>query len=345
MGNYFGRGAGERALQGNVSMETVAERIRAGDIKNVCFMTGAGISTSAGIPDFRSPNLGLYYTMAKKFRLTNPMNLFQIDYYRKNPEPFLYLAREMLKMDVKPTVSHYFQHLLDKKGLLLRSFTQNVDALELVAGLDSDRMVEAHGSARGAHCLQCNKEFSRDWFADKVIKEEIPRCTYCTGLTKPDIVFFGEHLPGRFFSAVRQDLPKCDLLIIMGTSLVVQPFASMVDRVPSSCPRLLINREKATGGGFFSSMFGLGGGLKFNGTNEGDRDVFWQGDCDDGCQRLADLLGYGEELKEMVQQGHEELDKKSKSAEGASLGIGGVLASGNVVPEQTSSSPEQTANT
>ena len=73
-----------------------------------------------GIPDFRSPNFGLYFTMAKKFRLTNPMNLFQIDYYRKNPEPFLYLAREMLKMDVKPTVSHYFQHLLDQKGLLLR---------------------------------------------------------------------------------------------------------------------------------------------------------------------------------------------------------------------------------
>ena len=61
--------------------------------------------------------------------------------------------------------------------------------------------------------------------------------------------------------------------------------------------------------------------------------------------RLADLLGYGEELRQMVQQGHEELDKKSKSAEGASLGIGGVLASGNVVSEQTSSSPEQTANT
>jgi len=337
MGNAFRREAGEQAIKGNISMEAVAERIKDGEIKNVCFMTGAGISTSAGIPDFRSPNLGLYYTMAKKFRLTNPMNLFQIDYYRRNPEPFLYLAREMLKMDVKPTVSHYFQHLLDKKGLLLRSFTQNVDALELLAGLHEDRLVEAHGSARGAHCLGCRKAFSREWFADKVVNEEIPRCDSCGNLTKPDIVFFGENLPGRFFSAVNKDLPKCDLLIIMGTSLVVQPFASMIDRVPRHCPRLLINREKATGGGFFSSLFGMGGGLKFNDNNDvnsGERDVFWQGDCDDGCQRLADLMGCGEELKELVENGHKELEDKGK--ERGSIGIGGVIANSESDPKPVS---------
>lgn len=328
MGNVFRREAGERTVTGNVSMEVVAEKIKAGEIRNICFMTGAGISTAAGIPDFRSPNLGLYFTMAKKFRLTNPMNLFQIDYYRKNPEPFLYLAREMLKMDVKPTISHYFQHLLDQKGLLLRSFTQNVDALELLAGLHEDRLVEAHGSARGAHCLGCRKAFSREWFADKVVREEIPRCDSCDNLTKPDIVFFGENLPGRFFSAVNNDLPKCDLLIIMGTSLVVQPFASMIDRVPRHCLRLLINREKVSGGGFFSSLFG-GGGLRFNDTTEdsaGDRDVFWQGDCDDGCQRLADLMGCGEELKELVERGHNELDERGRNYEGG-IGIGRVLAS------------------
>ena len=68
-------------------------------------------------------------------------------------------------------------------------------------------------------------------FHFQVVREEIPRCDSCDNLTKPDIVFFGENLPGRFFSAVNNDLPKCDLLIIMGTSLVVQPFASMIDRV------------------------------------------------------------------------------------------------------------------
>jgi len=320
MGGLWSRG-GDRALTGNVSLEVVAEKIKCGEIKNICFMTGAGISTAAGIPDFRSPNLGLYFTMAKKFRLGNPMNLFQIDYYRRHPEPFLYLAREMLKMDVKPTVAHYFQYLLERKGLLLRSFTQNVDALELMAGMHEDKLVEAHGSARGAHCLGCRKGFSRDWFADKVVKEEIPRCDSCNELTKPDIVFFGENLPGRFFSAVNKDLPKCDLLIIMGTSLVVQPFASMVDRVPRRCPRLLINREKATGGGLFSF---LGGGLKFSADENSDsRDVFWKGDCDDGCQRLADLMGCGEELKELVAKGHRDLEEKQRNS-ATVVGIGGI---------------------
>ena len=78
-----------------------------------------------------------------------------------------------------------------------------------------------------------------------MVKEEIPRCDSCNNLTKPDIVFFGEQRPMRFFTAVQNDLPKCDLLIIMGTSLVVQPFASMIDEVGKECPRLLINREKA----------------------------------------------------------------------------------------------------
>ena len=71
----------------------------------------------------------------------------------------------------------------------------------------------------------------------------MPSCTSCGGLVKPDIVFFGENLPERFFQCVKADFPKCDLLIILGTSLVVQPFASLVDRVGPLCPRLLINNE------------------------------------------------------------------------------------------------------
>jgi len=325
MGNLSGRSqAVDGRLGGNISIEGVAEMIKTGKCKNICFMTGAGISTSAGIPDFRSPNFGLYFTMAKKFKLRNPMNLFDIQYYKQHPEPFLYLAKEVLKMEVKPTVAHYFQALLEKKGILLRSFTQNVDALELVAGLNEDKVVEAHGSARGAHCLKCAKPYSRDWFAEKVNKDEIPNCDIpgCRHLVKPDIVFFGENLPRRFFDAVGWDLPKCDLLIVMGTSLVVQPFASMVDKVPSRCPRLLINREKATGGGFLSSLFGgAGGGLNPGGNT---RDVFWKGDCDDGCQALADLIGWGEELKELVRDGHRMLDER-----------GGAVGMGASVEDQT----------
>ena len=74
---------------------------------------------------------------------------------------------------------------------------------------------------------------------------QIPRCTIakCKGVVKPDIVFFGENLPERFFKCVREDFKQCDLLIVLGTSLVVQPFASLIDRVGPHCPRLLINME------------------------------------------------------------------------------------------------------
>ena len=115
----------------------------------------------AGIPDFRTPGSGLYDTMAAKFNLSQPQSLFEIDYYLANPEPFLFLAKELLNARVKPTMSHYFQRLVHSKGLLLRSFTQNIDALELMAGIPEDKVVEAHGSTRGAHCLSCQKEYSQ----------------------------------------------------------------------------------------------------------------------------------------------------------------------------------------
>ena len=78
-----------------------------------------------------------------------------------------------------------------------------------------------------------------------MLADSSPTCEDCNSLVKPDIVFFGENLPRRFFERTAADLPACDLLVVMGTSLVVQPFASMIDEVAKDCPRLLINREKA----------------------------------------------------------------------------------------------------
>jgi NAD-dependent SIR2 family protein deacetylase len=110
---------------------------------------------------------------------------------------------------------------------------------------------------------------------------QVAKCPKCDGLVKPDIVFFGEALPERFFDHAEEDMPKCDLLIIMGTSLVVYPFASLQDLVSETCPRLLINREAV-------------GNLDFGEKNV--RDAMYQGDCDDGVLELARLLGWSDEL-------------------------------------------------
>lgn len=114
---------------------------------------------------------------------------------------------------------------------------------------------------------------------------QIAKCYKCKGLVKPDIVFFGESLPGRFFTHAEEDMPKCDLLIIMGTSLVVYPFAALQDLVGDDCPRLLINREQV-------------GNLDFGEDNV--RDALYEGDCDAGVEELARLLGWSDEFSELL---------------------------------------------
>ncbi|CAL4127521.1 unnamed protein product, partial [Meganyctiphanes norvegica] len=104
-----------------------------------------------------------------------------------------------------------------------------IDTLEHVAKLPAEKLVEAHGTFRIAHCLECRKEYSQEWVKDEIFADRIPNCPSCSGLVKPDIIFFGESLPTRFFQLIQSDFPKCDLLIIMGTSLNVQPFASLIN--------------------------------------------------------------------------------------------------------------------
>ncbi len=123
----------------------------------------------------------------------------------------------------------------------------------------------------------------------------IPTCSDCNGLVKPDIVFFGEQLPDRFSECAARDFRQCDLLIVMGTSLTVQPFASLVDRVRDDCPRLLINLTKAgaadSAADFMMRLLGRGGGMDFD-SEDAYRDVAKLSTCDEGCRELTDKLGW-----------------------------------------------------
>lgn len=107
--------------------------------------TGAGISTSAGIPDFRSPDTGLYANLAR-LNLPYAEAVFDISYFRNNPLPFYTLAQELYPGKYRPTITHSFINLLFEKGRLLKLFTQNIDCLEREAGVPGDMIVEAHGS-------------------------------------------------------------------------------------------------------------------------------------------------------------------------------------------------------
>ena len=203
-----------------------------------------------------------------------------------NPEPFFTIARELYGKTYEPTPCHHFIRLLSDKDLLLRHYTQNVDGLERQAGLAENKIVEAHGTVHTNHCLECSKEYSLDWMKEKISTDLVPRCEDCRSVVKPDVVFFDEEMPEYYDSMVEEDFDRCDLLIILGTSLTVKPFSELVDRVPPQCPRLLINLEEV--GGADPAVV---------------RDVAWIGYCDAGCRLLADKLGWTQDLNALIDGG------------------------------------------
>ncbi|CAB3405459.1 unnamed protein product [Caenorhabditis bovis] len=296
---------GEHSTNGKIlastDLEGIAEYIKRKNPKNVIVMTGAGISTSAGVPDFRSPGTGLYDNL-QKYNLPDSQAIFDISFFEQNPEPFFHLAKKLFPKNLKPTPAHHFVKLLDKKGMLKRWYTQNIDTLEFMVGIDDDKIVTAHGSTKTGTCRRCDKKYDIKWMTDKIHDPNIlvPRCDVenCDGVVKPDIVFFGESLPRRFFSCSIQDFPNCDLLIIMGTSLVVQPFASLIHEVSENVPRLLINLNEVA-----KSIAGEAETGLCYAMNSNKRDVFHKSTCDDGVRRLAELLDWEIELGELICEG------------------------------------------
>ena len=195
------------------------------------------MSTSAGIPDFRSPDTGLYANLAR-LNLPYAEAVFDISFFRENPLPFYTLAHELYPGKYRPTISHSFVCLLSKKGLLLKLFTQNIDCLDREAGVPKDKIVEAHGSFASQRCIECKSPYPGDLMKQAVSRRDVPHCLspQCDGLVKPDIVFFGEQLPEEFHK--NRSLPNAaDLCIVMGTSLTVQPFASL----PSFCSKGVVS--------------------------------------------------------------------------------------------------------
>ncbi|VDK49534.1 unnamed protein product [Cylicostephanus goldi] len=242
------------------NLEGIADFINTEKPRNIIVMSGAGISTSAGIPDFRSPGSGLYDNL-QKYNLPDPQAVFDISFFRRNPEPFYDLCKQLFPETLNPTPCHFFVKLLHKKGILRRWFTQNIDSLEFITGVPDEKIVCAHGNHHTSTCLKCHKKYDMQWITDRIKDPacKVPKCEKCDGVVKPDIVFFGENLPERFFKCAIEDFPKCDLLLILGTSLVVQPFASMVNEVSEDVPRLLINREEAGRAGLFERAMGIQG--------------------------------------------------------------------------------------
>ncbi|KAJ6504631.1 Sir2 family histone deacetylase Hst2 [Mycena vitilis] len=255
----------------------LTEYIPSDKCKNIVLMLGAGVSTSAGIPDFRSPDTGLYANL-ERLRLPYAEAVFEINFFRKNPKPFYILAHELYPGKFRPTITHSFIRLLAAHKLLHTCFTQNIDTLERRAGVPDDKIIEAHGSFATQRCIECMRTFDGDRMKRMVLAKEIPRCDTCGGLVKPDIVFFGESLPDDFIDAI-PNVAKADLLIVMGTSLTVHPFAGLAERAAPHCPRVLINLDRV------------------GSIGRRPNDVVLLGKCDDVVRDLCRQLGWEKELE------------------------------------------------
>ncbi|KAK0155475.1 NAD-dependent protein deacetylase sirtuin-3, mitochondrial [Merluccius polli] len=265
------------------TLEDIACSIQEKSYKRIVVMAGAGISTPSGIPDFRSPGSGLYDNL-QRYDLPYAEAIFDIDYFHHNPRPFFALAKELYPGNYQPNLTHYFVRLLHDKGQLLRMYTQNIDGLERC--VPPERLVEAHGTFATATCTVCRRTYEGQDLRLDVMKGTVPKCPTCKGVVKPDIVFFGEELPRHFFKYI-SDFPLADLLIIMGTSLEVEPFASLAGAVRSSVPRLLINRDLV---GPFTW-----GRLR-------PTDVAQLGDVVSGVGALARAIGWTQELDVLMAQ-------------------------------------------
>lgn len=251
----------------------------------IAVLTGAGISVAAGIPDFRTPGTGLYSKVAE-LGLPYPEAIFSLEFLRANPEPFFKIANGFLTYKAKPVKSHYFMKKLADEGVLLMNFTQNIDGLELEAGLPEELLVQAHGHMRSARCCQCNLSAPITEFFEHVAQEKVMYCASCNvpeaegaeaarnGIVKPDIIFFGENLPFHFLARMHT-MSDADLIIVMGTSLKVFPFAGLLDLINPGVPVVMVNRENP-------------------GRIDTNRNpvLFLQGEIEESVAKLAEDLGW-----------------------------------------------------
>jgi len=281
-----------------LTLELLSQNLANGTFKNVVVMCGAGISTSAGVPDFRSPSAGLYFKLRNIPDLPYPEAVFDGSFFRANPKPFYTLVRSIFPERLCPTDTHKFFALLHKKGILRRVYTQNIDALENLGGLPEEKIIEAHGTFREAYCQACNEKYDLPWLKHQIFNPDgndgVPKCPKCkTGVVRPNIVFFGESLPTRFWSNIDSDFRQCDCLLVFGTSLAVAPFNGLIAKPPSSAIRVFINRTKPGSVGIVGWVMGLGrNSVNFDGTN----DLIVLNDCDKTVRDICREVAWEEEL-------------------------------------------------
>jgi NAD-dependent deacetylase len=208
--------------------------------KSGVVLSGAGISTPSGIPDFRSAGSGLWSRY-------NPMEVASLSAFRYNPEKVFNWLRPLAQLMVtaEPNPAHYAVAQLEQNGYINTVITQNIDGLHHRAG--SRHILEVHGSFQTLTCISCyRQQMAADYIKPYVEQGEIPHCPVCDNILKPDVVLFEEQLPAGTWIKARQATDSCDLMIVTGSSLEVVPVAGLPMRVVNNHAHLIVINQTDT---------------------------------------------------------------------------------------------------
>lgn len=209
--------------------------------RSAVVLTGAGVSVPSGIPDFRTPETGMWANV-------DPMEVAHIDTFQNDPERFwsFYGERFASLGDKRPNGAHDVLAELERRGLIDAVVTQNIDRLHHMAGTED--LIEVHGSIETSRCLACGAAYELEWVRDQAAANGIPRCTECDSAPplKPDVVLFGEMLPEAAIQRAFALAAGADLLIAVGSSLVVHPVAGLPQLTLKSGGELAIVTEGPT---------------------------------------------------------------------------------------------------
>ncbi|MGA9858486.1 MAG: NAD-dependent protein deacylase, partial [Solirubrobacteraceae bacterium] len=216
----------------------LAQLIR--DAGKVVALTGAGISVPSGIPDFRTPQTGLWHNV-------DPMEVAHIDVFRRDPQRFwhFYGDRFQTLESKRPNGAHAALATLEQAGLLAAVITQNIDRLHAQAGTRT--LIEVHGTIEHSSCLVCGERYPLAEVRERQRADDagVPRCG-CGEPLKPDVVLFGEYLPADAIDRAQRLAMAADLMLCVGSSLEVHPVAQLPELTLSTGGQIAIVTQGAT---------------------------------------------------------------------------------------------------
>ena len=210
--------------------------------KRIVFFGGAGVSTASGIPDFTGED-GLY---RRKYGELTPEMMLSQSFFYLHPDRFYAFYREhMLHPQAKPNATHRKLYALERAGKLAGLITQNIDGLHRQAG--NRYVYELHGSVHENRCIECGRLYDLEYILHT---EGVPRCRDCGGVVKASVVLYGEGLDPYVTTGACREISRCDLLLVAGTSLTVEPAASMLAYFRGGSRKMVvINRESTQADG------------------------------------------------------------------------------------------------